>query len=86
LFDKIEYCDQNRIDRIQAFNKSAKERFLYKNADLSYQREYRLAIADEMPQDHYVLIGKLNNTKILKAEELRQLKFSIEYLSHMREE
>lgn len=39
VFDKIEYCDQNRIDRIQAFNKSAKERFLYKNADLGCQKE-----------------------------------------------
>lgn len=37
VFDKIEYCEQNRIDRIQAFNKSAKERFLYKNKDLAYQ-------------------------------------------------
>lgn len=26
IFDKIEYYDQNRIDRIQAFNKRAKER------------------------------------------------------------
>lgn len=86
VFDKIDYCDQNRIDRIQAFNKSAKERFLYKNADLSYQREYRLAVAEKIPDDHYISIGKLDSAKILKADELRQLKFSIEYLSHMREE
>ena len=26
IFDKIEYYDQNRIDRIQAFNKRTKER------------------------------------------------------------
>ena len=29
LFDKIEYCNQQRIDRIQAFNKRTKERFFY---------------------------------------------------------
>lgn len=35
VFDKIEYCKRNRIDRLQAFNKSEKEIFLYKNSDLS---------------------------------------------------
>lgn len=33
ILDKIKYCNQNRLDRIQAFNSSSKERFLYKNSD-----------------------------------------------------
>lgn len=83
VFDKIEYCEQNRIDRIQAFNKSAKERFLYKNKDLAYQREYRLAIAREIPEDHFINIGTMNNTKILKSNQLKGVRFSIEYVSHI---
>lgn len=83
VFDKIEYCEQNRIDRIQAFNKSAKERFLYKNKDLAYQREYRLAIAHEIPEDHFIDIGTMNNTKILKSEQLKGMIFSIEYVSRI---
>lgn len=86
VFDKIEYCEQNRLDRMQAFNKSAKERFLYKNSDLSYQREFRLAIAHEIPEDHFINIGKLTNTKIFSTEEIKGIKFSIGYISHQIDE
>lgn len=82
IFEKIEYCDQNRIDRMKAFNKSAKERFLYKNSDLSYQREYRLAMGIEIPEDHFIRIGKLESSKTVKAETLRNLVFSISYTSN----
>ena len=82
----IEYCEQNRLDRMQAFNKSAKERFLYKNSDLSYQREFRLAIAHEIPEDHFINIGKLTNTKIFSTEEIKGIKFSIGYISHQIDE
>ena len=70
------------MDRMQAFSKSAKERFLYKNKDLAYQREYRLVIAHELQIDHFVRIGKLDNTKILETEDMREFKFSIGYISH----
>lgn len=86
IFDKVEYCDQNRIDRMQAFNKSAKERFLYKNSDLAYQREYRLAVGIEMPEDHFIRIDKLSNAKIIKADGLKNLIFSISYASHQKNE
>lgn len=86
IFDKVEYCDQNRIDRMQAFNKSAKERFLYKNLDLKYQREYRLAVGIEMPEDHFVRIGKLNTAKVLESDVLKNLMFSINYTSHPKED
>ena len=82
VYDKVEYCEQNRLDRMQAFSKSAKERFLYKNKDLAYQREYRLVIAHELPIDHFVRIGKLDNTKILETGDMREFKFSIGYISH----
>ena len=52
------------------------------NKDLAYQREYRLVIAHELPIDHFVRIGKLDNTKILETEEMREFKFSIGYISH----
>ena len=84
IFDRIEYCDQNRIDRMQAFNKSAKERFLYKNKDLEYQREYRLAFGHEIPEDHFIRIGTLENTRILESEKLKDMCFSIQYTSHLK--
>ena len=86
IFDKIEYCDQNTIQRIQSFNKASKKRFLYKNTDLAYQREYRLALAIEMPDNHYISIGKLTECKIFKSEKLKNLVLSISYISHVKEE
>lgn len=82
ILDKIEYCDQNRLDRMQAFNTSSKERFLYKNADLAYQREYRLAFAHEIPTDHFIEIGKQSNATYMKSEHLKGVTFSIRYISH----
>ena len=84
LFDRIDYCTQQRIDRIQAFNKRAKERFLYKNSDLAYQREYRLAFGHEIPDDHFIRIGTLSNTKILESKKLKEMSLSIEYTSHFK--
>ncbi len=81
IFDKIEYCDQNRIDRIEVFKIGAKERFLYKNADLAYQREYRLAVAIEIPEDHYIRIGKLTAAACIESEKLKDLVFTVNYQS-----
>mgnify|MGYP004511124391 FL=1 len=85
IFDKVEYCSQNRIDRIQAFNQSTKERFLYKNNDLAYQREFRLAIGVEIPEDHFITIGKLETAKIIESNKLKDLLISINYISKPRE-
>jgi len=82
IFDRVEYCPQNRLDRMEAFAKSDKRRFLYKNEDLRYQREYRLAVAMQIPEDHYIHIGKLKTAKVIATEEIMNLAFSIEYISH----
>lgn len=81
VFDKIEYCDPNRIDRIEVFKRGAKERFLYKNADLAYQREYRLAIGMEIPNDHYIRIGKLTTAKVIETKMLKDLYLVVNYKS-----
>lgn len=81
IFDKIEYCDQSRIDRIEVFKTGAKERFLYKNADLAYQREYRLAVAIEIPEDHFIRIGKLTSATCIESEKLKDLIFTVNYKS-----
>lgn len=79
IFKKIIYCQQNRIDRIDSFNNVTLQRFLYKNEDLAYQNEYRLAIDMECPEDHYIRIGKLQNVVSLKAEDLNKFNIEITY-------
>lgn len=73
------YCDPNRIDRIEVFKTGAKERFLYKNADLSYQREYRLAIGIEIPDDHYIRIGQFESAACIPSEKLKDLYYTVNY-------
>lgn len=82
IFDAVNYCHQNRIDRIQAFNDGSKKRFLYKNKDLEYQREYRFVLASQMPEDHFIRIGKLDEATILESNTLSNIKFTINYKSH----
>lgn len=79
IFDRVEYCDQNRIDRIEVFKTGAKERFLYKNADLAYQREYRLAIGIEIPNDHFIRIGRFESAACIASEKLKDLYYTVNY-------
>ena len=85
IFDAVEYCEQNRLDRMKAFVENSKKRFLYKNADLSYQREFRLAVAIEIPDDNFLRFGKLESAHVLLSETLQNIAFSIEYDSHIKE-
>lgn len=71
---------------MKAFVEGSKMRFLYKNEDLKYQREYRLAVAEEIPEDHFLHFGKLKNVKILPTDALQNMAFSIEYVSHVKED
>lgn len=82
IFDKIIYCKQNSLDRIMSFNNSAKERFLYKNEDLKYQREYRIVFAHEIPKEHYINLGKFDNAIIVDSSNLQNFCFDIHYESH----
>lgn len=79
IFDEVIYCQQNRIDRINSFNNATIQRFIYKDEDLAYQHEYRLAIDMECPEDHYIRIGKLQNVVSLMAEDLYKIKIDIRY-------
>lgn len=85
IFDAVDYCRENRIERMQAYAKRSKNRFLYKNDDLRYQREYRLAVAVEMPDDHFLRVGKLKTARIIPSESLQNMDFSIKYVSHVKE-
>lgn len=85
IFDSVQYCCINRLDRIYAFANCNERRFLYKNEDFSYQREYRLAVNKEMPNDHYLRIGKIKNAYILPSESLHNIAFTIKYTSKIME-
>ena len=79
IFDQVRYVVPNSLEKIKAFQEGVQERFLFKDKDLSYQREYRWALAAEMPEDHYFCIGKLTSAKQTSASELKNLHFFISY-------
>lgn len=86
IFDKVVYCPQNTFQRIEAFNNGDKQRYLYKNECFSYQREYRLAIAIEMPNDHFIRLGKIESAKVFNSDVISNFRFSIEYKMFPKEE
>lgn len=55
---------------------------MYKNEDLSYQREYRLALACEIPSDHFIDMGAFKNAEIFKSDNLKSIVFTINFISH----
>ena len=85
IFDPVMYVPSNSLEKMKAYQSGQKERFLYKDSDLSYQREYRFAVAIEIPEDHYIHVGKLENATILESSILKSLRFSVGYQSHSKE-
>ena len=79
LFDQVIYCPQNRIDRMEAFNRGKPERYLYKNDDLAYQREYRFVPCIEMPEDHFIRVGQLETARVFMSSQLKDFIFCLGY-------
>lgn len=78
IFEKIEYCVSNSIDRINDFIDGTHRRFLYKNHDLDYQREYRMVFGMEMPKKNFIEIGKISSAQIVKSNKLKDIMFCID--------
>lgn len=68
-FEKVIYCCQNERERMIAFDNGSFKRVIYKNEDLKYQREYRLAIDMLIPDDHFLNIGKIDKGIIIEPNE-----------------
>lgn len=73
------YSIQNNIDRVNAFMNGTKYRFLYKDPEFSYQREYRFATKLEMPSDHFFRIGPLADAKVVQTNALSKFYLRINY-------
>ena len=83
LFDKVIYCPNNTIQRLQSFGSVSEQRFLYKDEDLYYQREYRLVFDMAIPSDHFIRLGAFGDSaKVLASNALSDLAFALEYESH----
>lgn len=71
IFGKVKYCEPNTLQRMEAYNTFSAERFLYKDIDLAYQKEYRLAVSREFVKGNYFNIGSLKNiSRICKINDL----------------
>ena len=79
IFDKIDYCEKNSLERMKAFVSLSPTRVLFKNSDLAYQREYRLVLPDSVLEDNYVRLGRLDNAKCLDVSQIKNLIIRIDY-------
>ena len=86
IFEPVKYVVHNSIEKMIAYANCSNERFLYKDKDFSFQREYRLVVDGELPEDHYIFIDKLNHAKLMDSTKLESLRFSINYISSHKEE
>lgn len=80
IFDAVHYCESNNIDRMLAFGAAKSNRFLYKNEDLKYQREYRLALDMDLPKDHFIRLGNISAAaSYIDSREMRNMEVVIHY-------
>lgn len=61
IFDKVVYCEQNILQRVEAFRTLSAERFLYKDTPFEYQKEYRLAVRSEHVKNNYIDVGSIRD-------------------------
>ena len=72
VLDKVEYRELHDFERIKAYSKPDCSRFYFKDKDLEYQREYRLISNRELPQDHFIRIGRLDYARIIETKKLKE--------------
>lgn len=75
----IKYRESNDLEKATAFFSRKTDRFFFKDKDLAYQREYRLIIQMELPEDHFIVISSFNSIEKKKAtvfdtDELKNLR------------
>lgn len=70
-FGNVKYRPSNDIDRAKDFVDFSPERFLYKDLDFEYQKEFRIAIYKEKVDDKFLKVGLLDGiAKRYRVEEL----------------
>lgn len=80
IFNKVIYCEQNTIQRINAYGKLLAERFLYKEMFFNYQKEYRLAVNKNHVEKNRFKIGSIKRiSHICTVDELVNYGITINY-------
>jgi len=78
ILKKVTYCVSNYTEKAEAFANGSIDRFFFKDEDFSYQREYRLILSKEIPDDHFIRLTSLKSkAKIVKSDQLNNLCLSI---------
>ena len=60
-FGEVHYCDANSEERHDAFFNSDVQRFLYKDLDFSYQKEFRLILNQAITDGNFFEVGSLSD-------------------------
>lgn len=77
VFEPVRYVTPCSFEKMKGYVKELKDRFLYKDSDLKYQKEYRLVLLTKMPDDHYIRVGKLENACIVESSRLKNLRITM---------
>lgn len=86
IFEPVKYVPLNSLEKFKAYQKGDRSRFLFKDEDLDYQREYRLVLGEEFPKDHFFHIGRLESACIVQADELQDMEIGFQCVFETMEE
>lgn len=67
-FNDIKYVEPQDESKAYSYFNSTIERFFYKDIDLSYQREFRLCIFEDLPSNHIFRVDKFEPNEALLLE------------------
>lgn len=81
VLKRVTYCESNHKEKADAYLNGSTDRFFFKDKALSYQREYRLLLSQELPSDHFIRLDPLRDKAVIvKIEQLRELRFNFKRL------
>ena len=70
FFKEVIYCDPDSLERQEDFLKGSIRRYLYKNIDFAYQKEFRLVLDEKITSGKFFDVGSLSDfSHILKVED-----------------
>lgn len=80
FFEPVRYCHPNLDEKHDAFYLGKGSRFLYKDTEFEYQKEYRFVLDAQITEGKYFNVGSLANcSALLITDELLDKRFTLFY-------
>ncbi len=80
-FGEVIYCENDTIEKERDFFNEELKRFMYKDADFSYQKEHRLVLDDSVVEERFFDVGSLKEyANLFEVDKLLDFEICIKYV------